>query len=470
MPPSAPSGSEVPVPSAPSSRVAPLLRPFAVVWRHPGRAVAVLLLLALIALGLTMAGVQLWAAYHFRAARTALARYHTTEAGDHLGACLRVWPDDPDVLFLAARAARRAGLYDEADAFLARCQERRGRDDELVLERALLTADRGDLGDILKFCKAKVATDDPATPLILEAVARGGLRSYRLEDAGWAVKTWLERDPNDAMAHYLDGRITRERQGEIDATAAFRQALEIDPELDVARDQLAAVLVEMHQPREALPHLEYLVKRRPDQPSLTVRLAQCRDLLGQQEEAVRLLDDVLARYPNYHAALAERGKLALNAGQRDEAEVWLRKALAQAPGDATLLPLFNTCLLQQGKLEESQALEARLKQAKTDLERIFQLVHHDIQADPGNAELQYEAGMILLRAGAHSEAQRWLENAVRLDPRHTKANDALAGIYERQGQGARAAKHRRMAREAAAETSDSSGSPTAKDPRKGDAP
>jgi tetratricopeptide (TPR) repeat protein len=436
---------------------------FGPVRRHPGRALAVVLLLALIASGFALAGTQFWAAYHLRAARVALARYHTAEAGDHLGACLQVWPNDPDVLFLAARAARRTGLFDDADGFLARCQEVRGRDDELVLERALLTADRGDVDDVLKFCRAKVQANDPASPLILEALARGCLRSYRLGDAEWAVETWLERDADDPMAHLLRGRIARERLAQADAVGAFRRALEIDAELDDARDQLAVVLLETHQAPEALGHLEYLRQRRPGDPGLAVRLAQCCDLLGRQDEAVRLLDEVLARHPDFLPALEERGKLALNAGQRDQAEAWLRRALALAPGDATVLPQLQQCLVQMGKAEEARALEPRLKQAKEDLERIHQLVEHDIQADPGNAELSYEAGMIFLRAGAPADGLRWLQNAVRLNPRHAKAHEALADFYERTGDGARAARHRRLAREAA------SGGP-ARDAGKGDAP
>src|SRR5205823_3754497 len=156
-----------------------------------------------------------------------------------------------------------------------------------------------DVDDVLTFCRAKVEADDPASPLILEAVARGCLRGYRLDDAGWAVETWLRRDAADPMAHLLRGRVAREWLGLTDAAAAFRRALEIDPELDEARDQLAIVLLDTHQGPEALPHLEYLRRRRPDDPGLAVRLAQCRDLLGQQDEAARLLDEVLARYPEF---------------------------------------------------------------------------------------------------------------------------------------------------------------------------
>jgi tetratricopeptide (TPR) repeat protein len=420
------------------------------VRRNPGRSLAILLLLSLIGFGLFLAGSQFWAVYHFRAARKALDHYHPLEAGEHLQACLRIWPNDPDVLFLAARAARCAGLFDDAEEFLNRCQERRGRDDAITLERALLTAEGGDVDDVLTFCKARVEADDPDSPLILAALARGLLRDYRLLDADWAVRTWQERSPDDPMSHLLRGRVAHERYADTTAIAAYRRALEIDPELDEARDKLAAVLVETNQPREALPHLEYLCRQRPNDPALAVRLAQCRDLLGEQDEAARLLDEVLARHPDFQSALAERGKLALHAGQYAEAEGWLRRGSAAAPWDAALLEQLQLCLKQSGQTDKARALEPQLKQAKEDLEHLENLISKDIARNPLNPEPQYEAGTVLLRIGAYSEGVRRLQKAVRLNPRHVKAHEALADFYQRTGSLNQAAKHRRLAREAAA--------------------
>ncbi len=443
-----------PAPAAPPRRaplpLRPLLAVFGAFRRRPGRSLAVLALLALIGLGLALAGRQVSAVYHFRAARTACERYHNPEAAAHLRACLTAWPNDPDVLLLAARVARRGGSFGEADDLLEQYQRVRGRDDNLILERVLLSVERGDMDDVMRFCTTKVEENDPASPLILEALARGFLRVFRSDEAGQAVTTWLDREPNNPMALLLAGRIAQEREGSADAAAAFERALKIDPELDEARDRLTMVLIESHQAPQALPHLEYLVRRWPDDPALTVRLAQCRDLLGQQDEAVRLLDGVLARRPNYLPALAERGKLALRAGQRVEAEAWLRQAVALAPGDATLLPHFHLCLEQNGKEEEAKALEPRMNKARADLERLQTLLGEDLRRDPKNADLWYEAGMILLRAGSVAEGRHWLENAVRFNPRHVKAHEALAESYAKGGEAGKAAQHQKAAREAAA--------------------
>jgi hypothetical protein len=70
-----------------------------------------LVLIGLIAAAVAVACPHLRAWYHLRAARAELQRYHHPQAIRHLQICRAVWPRHPDVLLLAARAARRARVY-----------------------------------------------------------------------------------------------------------------------------------------------------------------------------------------------------------------------------------------------------------------------------------------------------------------------------------------------------------------------
>ena len=55
----------------------------------------------------------------------------------------------------------------------------------------------------------------------------------------------------------------------------------------------------------------------------------------------------------------------------------------------------------------------------------------------------------MLDIHSYEQAVRRLESAVRLDPQHVKAHEALADFYERVGETAKAARHKKLAREAA---------------------
>src|SRR5690242_11569314 len=96
--------------------IRPYPSPAGVIRRHPRLA---LLALALGVVGAGVAAVFLWAQYHLDAARGALDRYAFDEARYHVGQCLKVRPNNAAAHLLAAQAARRGDVYEEAGRHLA---------------------------------------------------------------------------------------------------------------------------------------------------------------------------------------------------------------------------------------------------------------------------------------------------------------------------------------------------------------
>jgi predicted Zn-dependent protease len=405
-------------------------------------------LLALIGLGVALAARQGLAWYHFRAGRAGLERYHDREAYDHLQAALAVWPNDRPTLFLAARAARRLAAFDEARQDLEQC--RGWNDDDVTLERALLNAQRGDVDAVAKYCQAQLRQGSPATPLILEALTTGYLRTYRLQEAQDSVEQWLAREPDNPQALYLNALVAERREKLSDAAAGYRRALQVDPSRDDARQHLAGVLVDLLQSDEALPQLEYLRRRLPDDVTSQLNLARCREQMGQPAEAEKVLDDLLARHPHVVAALVERGKLDLQAGRLDAAESRLREAGRYGPGDYQAHYLLQQCLLQQGKASEARDLTARMKQIERDNDLYHDIITFRLQQAPHDPSLHYQLGRILLRAGAADEGLAWLQNALQEDPGHGPTHEALADYYEVIGNHGLAARHRALAEKARA--------------------
>lgn len=411
--------------------------------RRPGRCLAVAGLLLVIGAGAAVAGLASWATHHRRAGRAALERYHTDEAVPHLQAALTVWPRDAETLLLAARAARRSGSFDEADQFLDRYQDVRGRDDaDLILERVLVRAERGEVDSVARFCRALLDRDDPATFLVLEALAKGELRAYRPVGADAAVEEWLKRQPDNPQALLIRGQVHELRERRTDAIVAYRRALEVDASLDEARMRLCPVLMEMGLAQEARPHLEYLHRRYPGNPMVQVLLARARDRQGDAEAAEKILDDVLSQRPHFAPALAERGKLARRAGRWAEAETLLREAVSLEPGDYPARYQLAQCLENNGKADEAQKEHDRLRQLEDDMKRSQEIAAGRLEAEPHNAQLHYEMGMISLRAGAVAEGLRWLHSALKEDPNHAAAHEALREHYQKVGDFGRARQHR----------------------------
>jgi tetratricopeptide (TPR) repeat protein len=414
--------------------------------RHPGRSLGIAILVLLIAAIAGMAITYLWATYHLSAARAALERYHTNEALPHLRACMSIWSRDPETLLLAARAARRIGAFDEIDRYLDQYQALRGTDDEtLVIERVLVRAERGELDRVGQFCQALVKQDHPATPLILEALSRGYLRKARPRDAEMALKEWLQRQPDNPQALFFQGQMHDLDMRLHDAIASYRRSLAVDPEMDEVRLRLCATLVQRGQADEARPHLEYLIRRFPENLMVQVYLARAHDQMGRSDEADQILVAVLARQPDFGPALTERGKMALRAGRSVEAEKWLRQAVALELGDYQAHYQLVLCLEKNGKSDEAQKVQARLEQIERDISRLQDISRVKMQHTPHDPALHYEAGVIAMRAGAVEGGLRWLHSALEEDPNYKPAHKALMEYYIRIGDFDSAAQHRRKA-------------------------
>jgi predicted Zn-dependent protease len=380
--------------------------------------------------------------YHWRAAETALARDHCREALGHCEATLRVWPDDSAVLFRAARATRRAGAFPAAEQYLDRCPP---RDDDVVLERALLRAARGETDEVAAFCLALADRDHPATPLVLEALTQGYTGQLRWPEATRCVERWLAREPDRPQAVYLHARLQLQASNQDEAVRLLRRVTELDADRDDARLLLAGSLLDVGQAQEALPHLEILRRRLPDNPVVPVHLARCLDLLGRQDEAVVLLDDALGRLPDYALALLERGKLALRAGELEAAGGFLRRACDRDPGSHEAHYQLLQCLKRQGKSADARAVMDRMGHIEKDIARLRDIGAGELSRRPNDPALHAELGEIYLRLGAERDAVRWLESAVRLDPRQAAAHRGLARYHQMLGQFGTADRHRALA-------------------------
>jgi tetratricopeptide (TPR) repeat protein len=415
-------------------------------------------LLLLFALALAAGGLGVRAVYrsvqielHARAAERHLdqsdltrRRAHLISARDELAHCLEIAPDNAEFHFLAARTARRLGDGEDASRHLARAGQLGWVPEAIDLEGALEQAQRGDLDEVERVLLSFVERGHPDTALILEALVQGYLTEYQLQRAVAGLDRWLERQPDNTQALLWRGQTWLLLDRRDAALADYRRAVELDPEDDEAAHKLADVLLASHQASMAVPYFQRWRERRPDDPDALLGLARCEVELGRTDEAVVLLDRVLSLDSKHAAALALRGKLAASAGQPVEAERWLSRSLAVAPRERETLFSLYRCLQALDRPNEARECLETIERIDADLERLKQL-KTALHRSPGDASLRCEMGRILLRNDQTQEGQRWLESALRIDPRHTAANTALAEHFERAGDPRRAAYHRRLA-------------------------
>ncbi len=264
-------------------------------------------------------------------------------------------PDNFDVLINLGRAAAHAGHYERAQGVLETALKLRPGDVDALFALGLVHAAREDPSRAV-FVLAQARKAAPGRPDILRALALAA------EDAGYygdAVLAWdeyLEVLPDDDTARRDRGRAlghteTRSEEG----VGELRTYLEKHPDDAPAHYSLAHLIWE-EEPEEALDHLATALRLDGGLTDAHVSRAWLLQRLGRSEEAVPHLETAVRLYPDNPRALDLLGLVYFTLGQHAEAEDVLRRALAIAPEDPEVLMHLGRTLMALDRAEEAQEL------------------------------------------------------------------------------------------------------------------
>jgi hypothetical protein len=131
----------------------------------------------------------------------------------------------------------------------------------------------------------------------------------------------------------------------------------------------------------------------------------------------------------------------------EEAVTLLRQAEANAPYLFDAHYSLSLCLTRMGRMAEAEACQVRMEQAKEEGKKIKEemaQLTRQLQQTPDDADLRCRIAQLFLRYG-EEEGLRWLLLNLQNHPNHRPTHLALADYYDKQGQTARAAEHRRLA-------------------------
>jgi tetratricopeptide (TPR) repeat protein len=357
-------------------------------------------------------GEQALAAREYARAREILERY------------LAERPADSHARLLAARAARQARVYDAAREHLRRCRADGGDEESITVEESLLDVLAGDERPVASL-RERAKRDDDLALVILEVLIQHDLDTYQLGSALDGFTRYLSRRPDDLHARLGRAFVWERFMNFADALEDYRKAVASHPDNDRARHKLADTELIAGTPDEALIHYQWLAERWPERPPVRLGLARCHRKLARPEEAAKLLDGLLTEFPNQWELLWERGELEMDQGRPATAELLLRKAASLRPFDRRVQYAMYQCLLRLDRTEEARTFDARVKRLDADLARLS-AVRSEVLDRPNDAALRCEGGLLFLRNGERDEGLRWLQLALRLDPKCEPARAALA--------------------------------------------
>jgi tetratricopeptide (TPR) repeat protein len=301
------------------------------------------------------------------------------------------------------------------------------------------------------------------------------LQQGRLEQAIRAAKGVLAADPRSAPAHMLLG-LAYIGQGSTamiaDAKAELQQALDLDPELLMARFYLARLYFDQGLSEKAQEQLERGLKQRPGMPNFLSLLGEVRRELGDPAASLELnrkaleadATDTLAHYflalahldlKQEQAAIAELEKairsphvtpemynalasLYIKKQRFAAAEDLCRKALAmdRSRPDAYL----NLARIYNAQNASDKALEALRAALPAGQEFPATDYYRGLQAD-----LAGERGAAYTAKKLYARAIEEYTRALDLDPGRAVIHRRLAELYRQKGDPAGADRHTREA-------------------------
>ncbi len=242
---------------------------------------------------------------------------------------LRVYPNEPNALFLRGMALGALGDSQQAAAALAETVRLHPRHAQAW--RAL-----GDqftqLGDVAKADDAyarhiKASVNDPR---LMEAAA--ALVDNKLAVAERILRPFLKEHPTDVGAIRMLAEVGARLGRHADALNLLARALELAPGFQAARHNYASILYRQRRPQEALAQADILLKADPRNPGFRALRAAILGQLGEYDEAEKAYESLLMEFPRHPKAWMSYGHTLKTLGKGGHGIAAYRKAIAQLPG------------------------------------------------------------------------------------------------------------------------------------------
>jgi tetratricopeptide (TPR) repeat protein len=275
-------------------------------------------------------------------------------------------------------------------------------------------------------------------------------QSGRLTEAEQLYRATLKRDPDNADAWHLLGRIALQHGDLAAAAAQVREAIRRRPNIPAFPSSLGEILQAQGEIEKAQTCYQEALRLAPDFAPALVNLGNTFQSLGQYDEAciqygraIRSKPDCVEAYNNLANALLAQGRreaaiacyrealrlapdqpqvetnlaTALTAvRQYAEAERWARQALQRQPRNAAALSALSSALANQQRYEEA---EEACRQA--------------LETAPHAANIHSNLGAVLLRQGRLEKAEACCRKALEIQSDWTEATNNLGGVLHAQG-------------------------------------
>lgn len=281
----------------------------------------------------------------------------------------------PNDLMARAVTLQNEGRPAEAEILLREVLEQRPEDPDVLMALGVSTLLRGDA--------------DGAVPLLARSLRRRHHNAAGFSNLCAALRTL--------------GRLDQ-------AAVAGREAVLIDPDLDLAQHNLASVLLDQGDHEGALQPLRRYIALVPAATLQRFLLAISLMALDRHAEAEPVWRELLRLTPEDGRAHANLGVALKNLRRYAEAIEAYRTAMVLTPDEAAVMNNMGLSLSQLGDRDEAAALWLR----------------RAIRVKPDFADAWLNLGLVMRNQNRIDQAMAFCRGALAADPDHAEAQTLLA--------------------------------------------
>jgi tetratricopeptide (TPR) repeat protein len=161
-----------------------------------------------------------------------------------------------------------------------------------------------------------------------------------------------EGNPSASTLYQLGTLLVKGRQP-AKAKAAYARALELQPDLSEASNDLGALLAQDGNVPAAIERFRAALQATPDYPDALNNLGYALLLTGREQEARELYEKALKLQPDFPEALNNLGLILGREGELERAEPYFRKALQQKPDYGEAANNLALVLVARGQSDDA---------------------------------------------------------------------------------------------------------------------
>jgi tetratricopeptide (TPR) repeat protein len=216
-----------------------------------------------------------------------------------------------------------------------------------------------------------------------------------------------------AENYYRLGRYFDDQGESEEACRFFLQAINSDPTLAPAYNDLGGVLQRIGPVEKAIPFYQKAISFQPDFAEAYYNLGNAFKELGCWPEAIKQTQKAIELDPGLPEAHYIQGIAYYEQEQVDEAITSWQKALELKPGFTEVYFNLGIAYYNKGHLEEAQALCQKA-----------------VELDPGLAEAHYNLGLVYYGKNLLEEAIRCWQKTLQINPEHQDAYNNMGAAFQ----------------------------------------